>query len=119
MTLKQFYDGIGGDYENVTARFGGERLVNKFIIKFLDDPTFKELENSLAADDCEGAFRAAHTLKGLCLNLGFAILYSAASDVCEALRAQNMPKAKQLFPALEIAYHQTIAAIEKLKGTTL
>lgn len=115
MTLKQFYDGIGGDYADVTARFGGERLVNKFIIKFLDDPSFRELENCLAADDCEGAFRAAHTLKGLCLNLGFDILYSAASDVCEALRENNIKKAKLLFPVTEERYFVTVAAIIQLK----
>lgn len=115
MTLKECYDGIGGNYDSVTSRFGGERLVNKFIIKFLDDPSFRELENCLAADDCEGAFRAAHTLKGLCLNLSFDSLYAPASDVCEALRAHNMPKAKQLFPAARERYAATVAAITRLK----
>ena len=35
------------------------------------------------------AFRAAHTLKGICLNLGFSCLGKAASELAEYLRGRG------------------------------
>ena len=35
------------------------------------------------------AFRAAHTIKGICLNLGFDKLYQASSDITEQLRGKD------------------------------
>lgn len=40
MTLKEFYDTIGSDYNAVLLRMGGsERIVDKFIRKFPADKT--------------------------------------------------------------------------------
>ena len=75
MTKKECYEKVGSDYDGVLKRLGSEALVKRFAVKFLNDPSFQELTDGLAAQDGEKAFRAAHTLKGLCLNLGFTELY--------------------------------------------
>lgn len=47
MTLKECYIAIGGDYENVLERLRSERLVQKFVLRFLDDKSFELLCTSL------------------------------------------------------------------------
>ena len=73
MTIKECYEKVGSDYDGVLKRLGSEALVKRFAVKFLNDPSFQELTDGLAAQDGEKAFRAAHTLKGVCLNLVFII----------------------------------------------
>ena len=71
---------MGSDYEGVLGRLGSEAIVKRFALKFLQDPSFAQLKESLAKNDGEEAFRAAHTLKGVCLNLGFEELFQKVSQ---------------------------------------
>ena len=80
MTIKECYEKVGSDYDGVLKRLGSEALVKRFAVKFLNDPSFQELTDGLAAQDGEKAFRAAHTLKGVCLNLGFTELYKVSAE---------------------------------------
>ena len=66
MTLKEAYESVESNYDNVLKRLGSEGMIKRFAVKFIDDPTFGELKNALAAGDGESAFRAAHTMKGIC-----------------------------------------------------
>ena len=43
MTVKEFYDSIGGDYEDAINRFRMESLVQKFLLKFPEDTSYQEL----------------------------------------------------------------------------
>ena len=45
-------------------------FVRRFALKFLQDDSFPNLKKALEAQDAPTAFRAAHTLKGVCQNLG-------------------------------------------------
>ena len=78
MTVKECYEQMGADYEGVLGRLRSEVLIKKFAKKFLDDGSFRSLKDNLAQKNGEEAFRAAHTLKGVCQNLGFDNLYKAA-----------------------------------------
>ena len=71
MTLQDCYAALGGDYADVSARLHSDRLVQKFLLKYLDDPSFQQLCTAMEAKDYEQAFRAAHTIKGVCQNLSF------------------------------------------------
>ena len=73
MTVKECYEQMGADYEGVLGRLRSEVLIKKFAKKFLDDGSFRSLKDNLAQKNGEEAFRAAHTLKGVCQNLGFEI----------------------------------------------
>lgn len=66
MTVKECYEQMGADYEGVLGRLRSEVLIKKFAKKFLDDGSFRSLKDNLAQKNGEEAFRAAHTLKGVC-----------------------------------------------------
>ena len=76
MTVKECYEQMGADYEDVLGRLRNEALIRKFAKKFLEDGSFQMLKDGLVKKDGEMAFRAAHTLKGVCQNLGFDNLYT-------------------------------------------
>ena len=88
MTIEQCYEAMGGSYEEVSARLPNARLVEKFIRKFLVDDSYDVLCREMAAGNCQDAFRAAHTLKGVCANLGLEQLRASAGTLTETLRPQ-------------------------------
>lgn len=88
MTIDQCYQALGGSFAEVSNRLPSVRLVEKFIGKFLDDGSFDALCAQMSAGSREDAFRAAHTLKGVCANLGFGRLLSSASRLTELLRPE-------------------------------
>jgi len=47
MTLKECYAAMGGNYEDAIGRLRSERLVQKFVLKFLADPSYDLLMSSL------------------------------------------------------------------------
>ena len=97
MTLKECYDALGGNYEDTVRRLYNEKLVEKFLFKFEEDPSFENLKKALEEEDLEAAFRAAHTLKGVAHNMGFDNLAESSSVLTEALRSRKvMPYAEQI-----------------------
>lgn len=60
---------MGGDYQEVISRLRSDRLVQKFVLKFLDDKSFELFCSSMESKNYEEAFRAVHTIKGICQNL--------------------------------------------------
>ena len=114
MTVKECYEKVGSDYDGVLKRLGSEALVKRFAVKFLNDPSFQDLTDGLAAKDGEKAFRAAHTLKGVCLNLGFDNLYPSSKDLTELLRAGSMDGYEDLFAEVEKEYNRICEALRKV-----
>ena len=86
MTVKECYDAIGADYDDVFSRLRKDDRIRKFLLKVLDDKSYELLENSVASKDMSEAFRAAHTLKGVCQNLSLTPLFQSASELAERLR---------------------------------
>ena len=116
MNLKECYQAFGGDYEDTMKRMGMERLLQKFMLKFLDDKSFEELCSSMEQKKYEEAFRAAHTLKGLCLNLGFKTLAESSSKLTEALRSQqfeesNLVEIMKMLEQVKRDYEMTVSVI--------
>ena len=99
MTLEQMYAAIGGDYKAVMERLPSADFVRRFALKFLQDDSFPNLKKALEAQDAPTAFRAAHTLKGVCQNLGFDALYAPASALTEALRGGTLDGADYPLPS--------------------
>ncbi len=116
MTIEQAYEKMGADYKGVLTRFMNEALVTRFAGKFLTDTSFDDLKNALAAKDVATAFRAAHTLKGVCLNLGFDNLYKPSSELTEVLRAGTMDGSEELMKQVEEQYAVTINALHEALG---
>ena len=114
MTLQEFYTVVGGDYQDALNRMMMESMLRKFLAKFPSDPSFTLLEQSLQNGDREEAFRAAHTIKGLCLNLGFGKLYASSNTLTEALRDSMPPNIEALFDAVRTDYLLTLDAVNQL-----
>ena len=115
MNIREFYKEIGSDYREVEKRFGAEALVTRFVSKFTGDPTFGLLEAAFAAGDQPGAFRAAHTLKGVSSNLGFGRLWQTSSELTEYLRPGNAPEGgRELFEAVREEYGAVLRALKNL-----
>ncbi len=89
MTLQELYSRIDGDYAEAIGRLRMEKLINRFIVRFLDDPSCKEVVRAWQAGDDKAAFQAAHSAKGVCANLSLTKLAKLASDITEALREGN------------------------------
>ena len=111
MTLKDCYEQLGGGYDAVRQRLPSERMIQKFVLKFLNEGSYNDLVAAMAAKDGETAFRAAHTIKGVCLNLSFDRLHDSSDRLCEALRHGWTDDALPLLAPVQEDYERTIAAI--------
>ena len=115
MTVKECYESMESDYEGVLGRMGSEGLVRRFALKFPDDPSYLNLEKAIQEQNAEEAFHAAHTLKGVCLNLGFDRLYKVSAELTEKLRGRELNGYEALYGKVQDEYKNTIAAIRKLE----
>ena len=117
MTVNECYEAMGGDYEDVMRRLRKDERVEKFLMKVLDDKSFQLLTDSMEAQNMDEAFRAAHTLKGICQNLSLNRLYGSSNELAEKLR-NNREYSQELdviVAQVKEDYDATVAAITKLK----
>ena len=117
MTLEELYAQIDGDYEEALGRLRMEKLIGKFIVKYLDDQSGVQLISSWRAGDENGTFEAAHSAKGVCSNLSLNKLAAIASEITEALRPGNdalraATDIDALVNSFEAAYDKTIESIK-------
>ncbi len=89
MTVEELYKQIGGNYEEVIGRLRSDKLVIRILGKFLEDTMCPDLISAWKRGDDAAAFDAAHSAKGVCLNLAFTRLGALTSEVTEALRPGN------------------------------
>ena len=130
ISMREAYEKIGANYDDACARLMGEEMLSRFALKFLDDESMDKLEAAMAAGDAEGAFMAAHTLKGVSQNLGFDNLYEPAvvvtedfpqsrygcldsRQVCHVLRVDAVDGAREGMHALQQQYAATMSALRE------
>lgn len=111
MTLESLYQQIGGNYPDVKARLVKEERIERFVLLFLKDSSCSAFVKAMEAGNAEAAFRAVHTLKGVCMNLGFDTLYQIADRITEQLRESDLPHAAQEMPGLLACYQEHIRMI--------
>ena len=114
MTIQECYQALGGNYDDVVKRLLNFSLVKRFITKFLQDDSFEKLSASIRDGRREEAFRAAHTLKGVCQNLGFGKLLASTEKLTERLRPETdvVPEgAAALLEEVTRDYAETTTAI--------
>ena len=114
MTIQECYQQLGGDYAQAATRLPSVSLVTRFISKFLDDGSYAELRQAMAEGRRADAFRAAHTLKGVCGNLSFDRLLASTATLTALLRPESdtIPEgADALLAQVEQDYAVTTGAI--------
>jgi HPt (histidine-containing phosphotransfer) domain-containing protein len=107
---------MGADYDAVAARLRSEKIIQKFALKFLDDTSYELLIDSMNRQDYAEAFRAAHTLKGVCQNLGFDKLGNSSSKLTEALRGGENRGAEALMDEVKADYELTAGALQAFRA---
>ena len=95
MTIEECYTRMGANYEDVLRRLGKEERIKKFLGMLLNDQSYAQLKQAFAEGKGEEAFRAAHSLKGICMNLGLETLYTSTNALTEELRAGVITEASQ------------------------
>ena len=67
----------------------------------------------MAEKDYKEAFRAAHTIKGVCANLGFDVLFRVSGELTELLRngVSDEAAVEEKFNQVTEEYHKTIDMI--------
>lgn len=121
MTLEECYQRFGGDYEDVMARLRNESMVSRLVMKFPKDPSYQNLRDALKENNYGDAFRAVHTLKGLCLNFSFGNLCTSACELTELLRhwetePVDSARCEQLFTQVSENYRVVTSAIKEFAG---
>ena len=117
MTLQECYAAMGGNFDDVIGRLRSEKLVQKFVLKFLNDDSYELLNNSIESGNYTEAFRAAHTIKGVCQNLSFVRLQDSSARLTEALRDGNWnDEVAALVEEVRGDYQATADAIRTLAG---
>ena len=114
MTIQECYRQLDGDFSQAEKMLLSEKLVERFIAKFPDDGSFSNLCAAMESGDCDRAFRAAHTLKGVSGNLSLDRLFSSASQLADVLRleGERIPAgAHALFEEVKQDYQLTVRAI--------
>lgn len=104
----------GIDLDTTLDRFmNNEDLYEKFLSKFLDDTNFTELKENLKAKKYEKAYANAHTLKGVCANLGLDSLYSVLVPMVDELRENQYNEGSTKFKELEENYDEICSIIRE------
>ncbi|MBQ7585916.1 MAG: Hpt domain-containing protein [Desulfovibrionaceae bacterium] len=120
MTIQELYTAIDGNYDSAKRILQIDRLIEKFIVRLLDDKSFEKLQQARTTMDPTSIFEAAHAMKGVLANLGLEKLSSMASVVTEEFRPGKSRKMtdealqKQL-DELEEKFTFTVDAIKKFK----
>ena len=114
MTLEDLYEAFGGSYRDTAAKFGDVELLKRFVRKFATDSSFEQLKQALQNGETETAFRACHTLKSSCQNLGFTGISMICVEMNELLRRSLLDDARSKLPELEKRYKELMDAISKL-----
>ena len=117
MTLQECYAALGGDYDEALGRLRSERMVQKYVLRFLEDKSYELLCTSMESGAYEEAFRAAHTIKGICQNLSFTMLVKSSSALSEALRHGYTPEADGLAEQVGRDYQDTVSAIRAFQAS--
>lgn len=116
MTIRECYEQMGADYEDVKRRLASDERIEKFFLMFTRDPSYNELVSAMEAGDAATVFRMAHTLKGVAGNLSLTELGHASSELCESTRAGSIPpEAAELYARVKECYERAMAAAEALK----
>ena len=107
MNIQEFYDSIDENYENVSSRMmGNQKLVEKFVRKFLEDPTYKQIKESVEKMDYDEILSA--------INLEFTQLQQKSAKAVDMIRAGEKETVLPVIDEIEKEYQKVVDAIQKL-----
>lgn len=115
MDLQDFYHAMGADYSVVLGRLGSEARIRKYLALAASEPAFAQLREAMGQGAYGAAFQAAHTLKGICLNLELNAILAPLTELVEDLRRGGSQRAQALFAQVWAqceVFHRNCKALE-------
>ena len=115
MKIEKLYKDLekwGCDVPGAKERFDDDELFATCINLFLEDENLKKLNEEIENNDCQEAFNAAHTIKGVSANLGLTPIYDAVSDVVQELREDKLESSRALIPKLNSEMEKMIEIVK-------
>ena len=103
-----------GDFEAACRRFYNENMLQKFLIRFLDEPCCAELNDALGRHDRDAAIKAVHTLTGQARSFGFIRLEKKSAALLQALRGNQDEEITELRYEVTTEYIRIVHAIRSL-----
>lgn len=114
MQNKEELKALGIDIDAALERFmGSEKLILKTLTLFTADENLNSLCTALENNNAEEAYKAAHTLKGVCGNLSLTKLFELIKDISDALAKGDAAAAKSLLPAYAEEHKKVVEGIKK------
>lgn len=114
MTIQEFYTELGEDYNKALKLLTKEEYVKQFVKRLPAATTVKDIEKALNSQDYQAAFREAHSLKGVCLNMALDGLFKVSSELTESLRNGPVGDVNQLYKNVELEYNRVCELIAKI-----
>lgn len=103
----------GINVDSALERFmGNEKMLEKYLGRFLSEKSYAALVAALNADDQEAAGAAVHTLKSVCGTIGCLGMQEQIVAQEKAIRGGDMAAAKALMPEIEKTYNTICAALQ-------
>lgn len=115
MTVRECYEQMEGNYDEVLARLVDDARIKKYLNMFMQDESYQKLCTAIEEKDYGKAFEHAHNLKGVGMNLAFVRFYASANVLCEALRGGSPTEnVEVLLAPVKEEYEKVISAIRQL-----
>ena len=114
MTIEECYNAFGGNYSQAAGRLHSDAIIKKFMLKFPEQCGYDALYKAMEEKDYKAAFAAAHTLKGVCMNLSFTVLEESSSMLTEALRNGFSEEVPGLYEKVQSDYKKTVDVINEI-----
>ena len=115
MTIFEGYIALGGDVTSDIYQSLSEKMLFKFLKKLTEDEQMQSLEIAIGAKDRDNAYAAAHTLKGVALNLAISKLANPLCGLTDALRAGFPQNADELFREVKTEFEYAVKVINLIE----
>ena len=115
--MKEKLEAVGVEYDEVLKRFmGKEDFYLRMLKKFLDDKNYEGLKQSVDDKNWPEVFKHAHTVKGLCGNLGLGGILEYVGPLTEEVRSEpyNEESITEYMDKVAKAYEETVEVIRSL-----
>lgn len=112
--IKNELEKLGINVESALARFMGiESIFFKSLKLFLSDTNLEIAQNALQNEQGEEAYKAMHTIKGVCGNLSMEKLFNLSEELCSLLKNSDLAAAKEKFPKFLQEYKTLTEGLQK------
>lgn len=118
MTIRELYDRMGGSYEHACKVMKMDKLIDRYVRRFKDSQVGEKLAAAGKTMDGTALFEAAHSMKGVCLNLGLDELGRRAEEITEEFRLgrerrMTDEEVREKLAGIDALYRHTVEEIDR------